>query len=120
MQAFVFLLRVHQTCEPMIADKPPVGKRTLEEEAAARLAHSEEKQAEEQARCRERKARIKELKRKARMNSSMIELNEMMLRLNEAISLTRQMITLFHQPLPTVVPNCTDLIQNWRRQRPLS
>ena len=27
----------------------------------------------------------------------------MMLRLNEAINLTRQMITLFHQPLPTVV-----------------
>ena len=79
--------------ELVISDLPPVaGDRTVDEEAAARLAQLEKKNADEQARRRGRKARAKAKHR----------LNEAMVRLNEAIHLISRLITLFQKPLSTV------------------
>ena len=79
--------------ELVISDKPPVaGDRTVDEEAAARLAQLEKKNADEQARRRGRKARAKTKHR----------LNEAMVKLNEAIHLINQLITLFQKPLSSV------------------
>ena len=77
--------------ELVISDKPPVaGDRTVDEEAAARLAQLEKKNADEQARRRGRKARAKAKR-----------LNEAMVRLNEAIHLINRLIALFQKPLST-------------------
>ena len=78
--------------ELVISDKPPVaGDRTVDEEAAARLAQLEKKNADEQARRRGRKARAKAKR-----------LNEAMVRLNEAMHLISRLITLFQKPLSAV------------------
>ena len=78
--------------ELVISDKPPVaGDRTVDEEAAARLAQLEKKNADEQARRRGRKARAKAKHR----------LNEVMVRLNEAIHRIHQLILIFQKPLST-------------------
>ena len=77
--------------ELVISDKPPVaGDRTVDEEAAARLAQLEKKNADEQARRRGRKARAKTKR-----------LNEAMARLNEAMHLINRLISLFQKPLST-------------------
>ena len=79
--------------ELVVSDKPPVaGDRTVDEEAAARLAQLEKKNADEQARRRGRKASAK----------AKHTLNEAMVRLNEAIHLISRLITLFQKPLSTV------------------
>ena len=64
--------------------------RTVDEEATARLAHLEKKNAENQARSRDRRAKAKANAKAtiSRRNTAMLGFDESMLRLNEAMYLS--------------------------------
>ena len=101
----------------VIADKPPVyGELTLDEQAAARLARFNLKQAKENKRCHDKHARA--AKQKARSGASskddaLIARNDMRIHVAEAMHLSLRLSALLEHLLEAEQASCSvpELVQ---------
>ena len=105
----------------VIADKPPVyGELTLEEEAAARLARLELKQAQENKRCRDKSARAAKLKASSGTSSkgnALIARSDMRHHVAEAMHLSLRLNAVFEHLLEADQASCSppELVQTMSR-----
>ena len=101
----------------VIADKPPVdGELTLEEQAAARLARFNLKQAKENKRCHDRNARAAKLKASSGASSkdkAQIAQNDMQMHVAEAMHLSLRLSEVFEHLLKAEQASCSppELVQ---------
>ena len=105
----------------MIADKPPVyGELTLEEQAAARLARFNLKQAKENKRCHDKNARAAKLKASSGASSkdnALIAHNHMQIHVAEAMHLSLRLSEVFEHLLKAAQVQCSppELVQTMSR-----
>ena len=104
----------------VIADKPPVyGELTLEEQAAARLARLDLKQAQENKRCRDKSARAAKLKASsgASKGNALIARSDMQTHVAEAMHLSLRLSAIFEHLLEAELASCSppELVQTMSR-----
>ena len=105
----------------VIADKPPVyGELTLEEQAAARLARLDLKQAQENKRCRDKSARAAKLKASSGASSkgnALIARNDMRIHVAKAMHLSLELSAVFEHLLEAELASCSppELVQTMSR-----
>ena len=105
----------------VIADKPPVdGELTLEEQAAARLARFNLKQAKENKRCHDKNARAAKLKASSGASSkdnALIAHNHMQIHVAEAMHLSLRLSAVFEHLLEAELASCSppELVQTMSR-----
>ena len=105
----------------VIADKPPVyGELTPEEEAAARLARLDLKQAQENKRCRDKSARAAKLKASSGASSkgnALIARSDMRTHVAEAMHLSLRLSAIFEHLLEAELASCSppELLQTMSR-----